>query len=661
MEEATREIFGNISEIQRLGFYIIMQLTFALLLWRVGLRIRLWRQGVKGDLVLDWRVWIRRLFKQVVMQEKVRRKPISGFIHIMIFSGFIALTIGTILCYFGYLRTFDFHYGWYYLIYEFTMDFFAVLFCLGCSLALVNRYRKASRNPAERYQDMAFVGLLLLIGVTGCLLEGLRIHYSGQDEIYASWSFVGYLLANSIFSDLSQAAQYWHMLSWWFHVLLFVGFMVSLPVNKLMHLVAVPLTIALQPERKPGVLAPLDTVEVEESGRIGVAGVSQFKRRQLLSLDACVSCERCLEVCPTQLSSKTLSPQDFIGQLRSAMTRGYSHPDLQFGGHLLDASTILSCTQCQFCADVCPMTINHTEMLVDLRRNLVAEGKLSGTAANALRSIASRGNPYGLPKKDRMKWAEGLDVPTVVDNPDFEYLLWVGCAGAYDPGAQKIMRDLVLLLKRANIKFAVLGKKEMCTGDSARRLGDEFLFQEMAIKNVDLLNQYNVKKIITPCPHCQNTLLNEYPAFGGHCEVEHHSQVLSRLICNGQLTVSNKVKERITLHDPCYLARVLDETDSVRNILDHHSLEKGMVELLNNRRRTLCCGAGGGRMWFDENPSQRVSLKRSEEVIQTGSECLVTACPFCKNMMRDGLASTAKGDAVKVIDIVELLVNHREK
>ena len=289
------------------------------------------------------------------------------------------------------------------------------------------------------------------------------------------------------------------------------------------------------------------------------------------------------------------------------------------------------------------------------------EGKLSGPPARSLQQIGNQGNPYGRPNGERLAWAEGLDVPTVESNPEFEYLFWVGCAASFDPRAQKVARATAQLLKQAGVNFAVLGKEETCTGDPARRIGDEFLFQERATTNVETLGRRQVKKIVTACPHCQNTLKNEYPQFGGEYEVQHHSSLLAELIAEGRLTNQAPADgDPITLHDPCYLARVNGVVDAPRAVLGA-AKDAEYREMPRCGKKTFCCGAGGGRMWFDEPPSQRVSNLRAEEAVGTGAKTLATGCPFCLNMMTDGVAGIEGGTEMKVMDIAEVLLSRQEK
>jgi len=451
-----------------------------------------------------------------------------------------------------------------------------------------------------------------------------------------------------------ETARTMHLAAWWVHTILVAGFFASIPLNRFLHVGTGPLNIATRPERPMGQLVPLTMEEVEETGRTGVHDLKDFNRQQLLSLDACMECGRCEDACPATASGKPLSPKAVVVDLRRLMSLG--------GGDVhqtIRDETLWSCTMCQACVQECPVLIGHVDLISDMRRDLIGEGKLSGPPAKTLQQIGNQSNPYGRPNADRLAWAEGLDVPTVESNPGFEYLFWVGCAASFDPRAQKVARATAQLLKKAGVNFAVLGKEETCTGDPARRIGDEFLFQERAQANIDTLGRRRAKKIVTPCPHCHNTLKNEYPQFGGQYEVQHHSALLAELIAAGRLT--NKASANggpITLHDPCYLARVNGETEATRAVL-RSSEDEQFREMPRCGKKTFCCGAGGGRMWFEEPPAQRVSNLRAQEAIATGAKTLATGCPFCLNMMSDGMAGTEGGENVKVLDIAELLLDRQ--
>jgi Fe-S oxidoreductase len=331
-----------------------------------------------------------------------------------------------------------------------------------------------------------------------------------------------------------------------------------------------------------------------------------------------------------------------------------------FHDNVIQAETLWACTMCQACVFECPVMIGHVDLIGDMRRHLVGEGQLSGSPGRALASASRQFNPYGSPPTERLAWAAGMDIPTVESNPGYEYLLWVGCAAAFDPRAQKVARSLVTLLREAAVNFAVLGREECCTGDPARRLGDEFLFQELAKANIETLIRRKVRKIVTPCPHCMNTLQNEYPQFGGHFLVQHHSQLLEELMRAGRLTRPSRSDGAITLHDPCYLSRVNGVSTAQRAVLQAGT-GTAIREMPRHGQKTFCCGAGGGRMWFEEPAEKRVSRIRATEARETGASTLATACPFCLNMLSDAVAANPGGQEMQVLDIAEVLAANRAK
>jgi Fe-S oxidoreductase/nitrate reductase gamma subunit len=654
MNDATREVFGNIAPWMRVVFFCVMAVSIGWPVWQIWARARLWRKGQRGGFEHSWRVRIQQLVIYALAQKRVYRKSLGALLHLLLFSGFVVLTIGTTLLAIAYDGPYDFHHGWYYLFYELTMDVFGVAFIIGCLLAMYRRAFKRKPSLGHNKSDWWLLGLLLSLGVTGFTVEALRIHYTQVQPWLAHWSTVGWLIDATLLQGLDiGTARTLHLAAWWLHALLVAAFFATIPVTRFLHVITGPANIAGRPERPMGELIPLTIEEVERTGRTGVNTIADFTRQQLLSLDACMECGRCEDACPATASNKPLSPKAVVIDLRGLMSRG--------GGDVHTAirdETLWACTMCQACVEECPVLIGHVDLISDMRRDLIGEGKLSGPPAKALQQIGNQSNPYGRPNSERLAWAEGLDVPTVEVNPSFEYLLWVGCAASFDPRAQKVARATAELLKEAKVNFAVLGTKERCTGDPARRIGDEFLYQQLAQANVETLTRHKAKKIVTPCPHCYNTLKNEYPQFGGQYQVQHHSQLLAELIETGRLSNGTSTGEPVTLHDPCYLARVNREVDATRAVIGA-ATDAQFREMPRHGKKTFCCGAGGGRMWFDESPAQRVSCLRAQEALATGAHTLATACPFCLNMMTDGMAGTQGGEKVKVVDIAELLLSRR--
>jgi Fe-S oxidoreductase/nitrate reductase gamma subunit len=650
--EPTREVFGNITPLMQGVFFCLVILSVGSLGWHIWTRARLWWKGVSGEYEHDWRIWVSRLVNYGLAQKRVRKKTSGGILHACLSLGFLVLLLGTTLLFITDIIPGHLHRGAYYLGYEISLDIFGLIFCLGCVMALGRRIFARPVSLGHSPLDWLLLTLLLAIGVTGFFVEAFRLLHTQVDPEVAQWSIVGWSLSllMSPYVEVGQASTS-HQILWWVHAVLICGFFALIPFTRFLHVLTAPLNLALHPSRVMGALAPIHLDQVEETGQVGVGHVLHFTRQQLLSLDACMECGRCQDVCPAYEAKQPLSPKMLVSDLKGLMeTSGLSRQ-----GVLVPSETIGACTMCQACVSECPVHIKQVDLISDLRRYQVAEGKLTGAAAQTLRRLGKTSDPYGKPQSERMDWAAGLDVPTVESNPNFDCLFWVGCAAAYDSRTQKVARAIVQLFQKANINFAVLGKKEKCSGDPARRLGEEFLFQQLAQDNIGTLQRHKVRKVVTSCPHCFNTIKNEYPQFGGDFEVQHHSQFLSDLIESGALVPGENGGQSITLHDPCYLARVNGEVDAQRAVATAGGYK--LQEMPRHGKNTFCCGAGGGRFWSDDEKSeQRVSHVRAGEALDTQADILATGCPFCLNMMDDGLRGLNKGRQMQTLDIAEVLL-----
>jgi len=667
----TREVFGNVPGWAKAAFYLVAAVAVAAWLFGIWRRVRLWRQGQPAKNPIDWPVVVRRLFRDVLLQFRVwrigaRGRRTANLAHVLLFSGFFVLLIGTTLVAIEHVLA-DllgrapsdpvFHKGPYFGVYELVTDSFGIALIAGSLIPLVRRLRGAG-SFAKSPIDVAILLDLLVIGVTGYFVEGLRIILAHTP--LPGLSPVGFLCAR-IFLAMGvtpESAATIHFALWWFHAALALGFVAMMPFTRLMHSLAGTVNLAIR-DHAPGVMTPVRLEDVEETGRIGVSTLNDFTRRQLVELDACVSCGRCEDSCPAFEAGKPLSPRNVVQDLVGVMNTGDMAKHLH--GDTIAAETLWSCTTCTACADVCPLGISPMRMITDMRRHLIGEGALRGAPAATLQKTDRAGNPWGLAAADRLAWAKGLDVPVASVHSDFDVLYWVGCAASYDRRVQKIARSVVRLLQAANVNFAVLGPEERCTGESARRMGDELLFQQLAAENVETLSKRNVRKIVAHCPHCLNSLRNDYPQAGGNYEVVHHSQLLASLVAVGRLPrpkSGNALEGPTVFHDPCYLARVAGETEAPRQLLaasDPNGAKQQIEELPRNRRQTACCGAGGGRMWFDDPPAQRVGQGRVLEIVESGAKNVAVSCPFCLIMLGDGLA--AQKPDVRVRDIAEVLAD----
>ena len=482
-----------------------------------------------------------------------------------------------------------FHKGVYFGVYELVMDTFGVALLAGCVMFLVRRLRGVGSFARSR-TDVATLVLLILIGVSGYVVEGLRI--IREQTPSPGLSPIGYMCAVAFGTagiDQESVSRI-HFALWWTHAALALSFIALMPYTRMMHSIAGALNLAIR-DHSLGAMEPVSIEEVEATGRIGAATLADFSYRQLVELDACVSCGRCEDSCPAFEAGKPLSPRNVVQDLVAMMDVGamdrnvHGEPGTATPA-VVAAETLWSCTTCTACADVCPLGISPMRMITDMRRHLIGEGALRGSPAQALQKTERAGNPWGMAPSERLAWAKGLDVPLASERKDFEVLYWVGCAAAYDVRIQKVARSFVRLLQAAKVNFAVLGSEERCNGESARRMGDELLFQQLAGQNVETLERRGVRRIVAHCPHCVNSLRNDYPQAGGNYDVMHHSELLAELLEEGRIkparpgevdqsgekSPGNKAPAPCPLpegegaktvyHDPCYLARVGGVTEA---------------------------------------------------------------------------------------------------
>ncbi len=703
----TRTILFHISPLGQVVFYALSFLSLAVCFYGFYRRIPLWRQGRPFPPIKDWRARQRDLMAQVFAHRRIRRRKYAGWMHGLLFYGLFALFIGTNIVaveHYGALL-FGAHWlyrGWFYLACKTTLDLFGLALAVSVVMALARRHGKRPPSLGHSRRDDGFLLLLLGATVTGFLLEGAGIAADPRRAPYAAFSPVGGTIAH-LLPGLTPAA---YIMIWWVHMPFVLGVIAALPYGRWLHLFVAPLSIALQPERAMGALEPVAMADVEATGRIGLGAIADMDRWQLLSLDACMECGRCTDACPAHAVGKELDPKHVILDLRrlmatkpattangasesttdekgaaSAAEKGAASAaeknaasaaeknaaltasaDGMPGAEIFALSTdvisdesLWACTNCHACVRECPALIRHVDILDGIRRFRVAEGRLSGSASTMLRHLNSRSNPWGLPASQRLDWAKGLDIAPAKLDDAREVLLWVGCAGAFDSRAQKTTRALAQLLQQAGVKFSVLGPKEKCTGDPARRTGDEFLFQQLAEANVAELDGIGTRTVIASCPHCFNTLKNEYPQLGGHYNVLHHTQYLAQLVESGRLKLPQGYAESVTYHDPCFLARVNGETEAPRKLLSGAALIP-LVEVERRGSKTFCCGAGGGRMWMEEPPTQRPGNNRAAELIATGAKTVAVGCPFCKIMVGDSVAQVGGETAPPVMDVAEVML-----
>jgi Fe-S oxidoreductase/nitrate reductase gamma subunit len=617
------------------------------------------------------------------------RDSAAGLMHSMMYFGFLILLGVTTVLEIDHQMppALKFLHGDVYKGYAAVGDFAGLMFTGGVVWAIVRRYvQQPYRIRIKTKPEHALIlATLLAIGVSGFGAEMFRIakgQAAGVDLDFEKWSFVGYPLAQLVNGASVSTLTTWHQGWWVAHVVSFIVFLAILPVTMLRHIFTSPLNMYLKDRERPkGAMKAMPNLTETSLETFGAHVIEDFTWKQLLDLDACTMCGRCTSVCPAHATGKPLDPREIVLKSGEVMAATASHapggkvsPPIGVDSEItisvnslferITAEEVWACTSCKACDEICPVNIEILDKILDMRRYLsLMESDFPAELGNAYRAMENQGNPWGMNQGERGDWAKDLDVQVLDPGAAFnhEYLYWVGCAGSFDDKNKKVTQSMAKLLKRAGVDVAILGPSEMCTGDSARRSGNEYLFQMLAMPNIEMLNGMGVRKIITQCPHCFNTLANEYPQLGGTYEVIHHSQLLEHLIDSGKLDVSNAtLEERITYHDSCYLGRHNDVYLAPRNVV---SSIKGadLVEMPRNGTTGMCCGAGGARMWMEENIGTKINDERAAEAIATGASRVATACPFCYIMLDDGVKGAGKEEnEVKVADIAIHLLDALE-
>ena len=636
---------------------------------RARLLTRLVRLGRPVERAGDVPTRVGREGTEVLAQRKLFQRPVPGLMHALIFWGFLIL-LTTIAEVAAELIDPAFELPWIggtaWL--GLVQDVFAFGVLVGISIAVWIRVVRRPERFVGSHRGEAYriLGLIFWIIVTLFLARGARIAVGyGQDWWWTPVS----TSASYLFTWMSegwQRACMWAFL--WIHMAIILGFLVYLGYSKHLHIATSAINVYFANTRPRGTLTPLRIdLEAAESQdvHLGAATVTDLTWKQSLDLYACTECGRCQSACPAWNTGKPLSPKLLVMNLRDhlleqgpaileARAEGRELEPIPLVPGVVDDEVLWACTTCGACMQECPVDIEHVDTIVDMRRNLVmAESRFPAEAGALLRNLETAGNPWGLPQAQRADWAEGLDVRVVQEGERApEYLYWVGCAGSFDDRAKAISRSVVALLQRAQVSFAILGPREMCTGDPARRIGNEYLFQTLAEQNVQTLSGAGVSTVITNCPHCFNTLRNEYPDYGGDLDVIHHSQLFARLIEQGRLKPTGTVDATIAYHDPCYLGRHNGVYQDPRAALEAvPGVET--VEMPRHGDRALCCGAGGARMWMEERIGKRINEERADEAGATGAETVGVACPYCLIMLDDG--ARARDTQTQVLDLAQVL------
>ncbi len=681
-----------------IAFLAVTAYAVSLFVYVVKTRIEYIQLGKKTEFDNDVKRRLEKIWINVFGQKKLLKDKKSGIMHVMFFYGFILVQFGAIdFIWKGIKPGYHLPLGKWYPGFTFFQEIVTLLILVAVFWAFYRRYIEKLVRLKRNFKSglvLIFIGGLMISVLLG---NGMGMIWHGAT---ASWTEpIASLIAIALSAIGKTAAITIFFIAWWLHLLLLLTFLVYVPQSKHAHLIAGPANVYLNRLEKPGKLTKIN-FEDETQESFGVGKIEDFTQLQLIDLYACVECGRCTSMCPATGTGKMLSPMDLILKLRDHLTNhgasvtskqpwvpGFLFAKTQGNqlalsaagsgaqesaaaavynpsliGEVITEEEIWACTTCRNCEDQCPVMNEHVEKIVDLRRYLVlTEGKLNPDAQRAIQNIERQGNPWGLNRKERENWrdaAEGVTIPTVKEaskaGEEFDYLFWVGSMGSYDNRSQKIAIAFARLLNEASVKFAILGSKEKNSGDTVRRLGNEFLFQELAVKNIEEMEKNDVKKIVTIDPHAYNTFKNEYPDFGLTAEVYHHTELLAKLVAEGRLVPKFTVNETITYHDSCYLGRYNEVYEPPRAILKSIPGVK-LVEMERNRERGMCCGAGGGLMWLEEETGTRINVARTEQALAVSPTVISSGCPYCLTMLSDGTKAKEVETQVKTYDVAELL------
>jgi Fe-S oxidoreductase len=621
----------------------------------------------KPDRIFDR---IKILFTDVLGQSNVRRKRMPGLAHTLIFFGFLAVQPHSLeLMIRGVFAGFH-PAGWtpgLYGAYIFVADILAFLVLFGLGYALYRRLFIKPKYLTDGLDARFIILFTAVIIITFHLINAFLMvpAVSGSGFNYSRYLTVSAAVHHIFFlSDLSpEAAGTGFETFYWIHILAILGFLVYIPGSKHLHLLAAAPNVFLKSLQRPRAMITTD-IEDEEAESFGLGKVCELNWKQVLDLYACTECGRCEEQCPADMTGKPLSPKrviqdtkhDLFDQSQSILAKDCdSVVPLVQDASPISQDVLWSCTTCRACEDICPVDIQHLDIILEARKyQVLMESSFPPEMQETFTSLENQSNPWGFGSDARGDWAKGLDVPLMTDTPDADILYFVGCAGSFDDRGKKIARAMAHVLKKAGVNFAILGEEERCNGDLARRAGNEYLAQMMISENVETLNQYRPQKILAACPHCYNTLKNEYPQFGARYDVVHHAEFLLDLVHQGRLKAKGGLGiENLTFHDSCYLGRWNGIFEAPRQLLRSINNDGNLIEMKRSAAEGLCCGAGGARMFMEESIGKRINHERAQEVIATGATLVAAACPFCITMLSDGIADN--NSRVEVKDIAEIL------
>ncbi len=642
-------------------FFILLALL--ILFWGMGRRFRLWRLGKDFSPLGKTGARLKSLAVEGIFHQRILRDFYPGLLHLFLFLGFLIPLL--VIVFTQVVFTLPVFLA---RLISLLLDLIALAAITGTVLLL---YRRTISRPSRldnRAEDLAALVLILAILLTGIFLEGIRLSIIGGDA--RAWAPVGKALAAILNATGMETSTkgFLAMIVFRVHFFLILATIASIPFFKLFHILSSPMNMLFHSSGPKGALSFMD-LEDEAAESFGVSKIEEFSWKQLMDLDACTRCGRCQDHCPAYLTEKPLTPKKLINDLKDHLSaRGpllikarakKTEPEnaAPLVGSVIQQDELWACTTCRSCMEHCPVYIEHVDKIIDMRRyQVLMESKFPEELTQAFKGLETNSNPWGMGRDARADWMKELDVPVLAEIPgeEIEFLFYIGCIRSYDDRNKKVTEAMVRILHHLGVKFAILGMEEGCCGDPARRVGNEYLFQILAQTNIETFKRYHIKKILTSCPHCFNTLKTEYFQFGFSCEVMHHAVFLQQAIQRGGLKFEHALGKKLTYHDPCYLGRYSDIYEPPRDVI--RSIPSLLFrEMDHSRGDSLCCGAGGGWMWMDEKIGKRINVHRLEDVLTAEPEWIATACPFCVTMFDDAIKDKSLEDSLKIWDIAELV------
>lgn len=663
--EASRMIMWMIPFWMKVVMYLSLAVATYFFVQGLVAKFRFVTAGKDPKGLLPEKFNFKNFLTTIFFQGKVPRDGFVNVYHSMIFWGFLTLFIATELVAIHADTPFKVFQGTTYKVVSFLADVGGLFVLLGIGLAYYRRYvvKKQFLSATRPNQEKFMYAMLIALVVIGYVLEAIRIFVNNMPEGERFWSPIGYTLAAVVGSmGLTQeflAGTYKTL--WMLHMLNTMAFVATLTHSKFFHILILPINALLTPPRRGAVLMPMDFAN-ENAETFGLGKTSELTLKQRLDTLACVECGRCTQVCPANLADKPLDPKLIVTKMRDVMDYNVEkNPNFidkeLWGDNPIYASNELdACTTCGACMEECPANIEHVQMIMDLKRyKALTLGDLPPAAADAVNKVKKNGNPWGISQDDRFNWAQGMDVPVIEAGKKVDYLYYVGCAGSYDGSNQKVVKDTVNLLKKAGVSFAVMGKTEKCNGDPVRRFGDEYSFYEIAIENIANMRQYTFDKVVTHCPHCLHTIGKEYAKFeDGKFETVHHTELLAELLRSGKIKALKDVAGELTFHDPCYLGRHHGEYDAPRDILKAIPGVK-LTEMKKSKDTALCCGMGGGNMWYELPEGKHLAENRLEQIGETKAPKLATSCSYCMINFNSSKGHVSTTENLQVEDVASIL------